>query len=122
MYTTDCIACQATIQTCQNTSMCVVPACAIRPDGGFTIPDGGFTIPDGGFTIPDGGFTIPDGGFGGLFDGGVGTCTDLMSCCSAITDAAARAQCMQQYTFSQPLGDAVCGVVYQGHKAAGDCP
>ena len=116
MYTNECMACQATIQTCQDTSNCVVPACAVRPDGGITIPDGGF----GG--LFDGGFTIPDGGFGGLFDGGGGTCANLMSCCAAITDPPTRTQCMQEYAVSQPYGDAVCGVLYQGHKAAGDCP
>jgi hypothetical protein len=122
-YTAACMACQATIQSCRDTSMCVVPACAIRPDGGLTIPDGGLTIPDGGFPgLLDGGFTIPDGGFSGLFDGGAGTCTDLLSCCAAMTDVTARAQCNQQYALSQPYGDTVCGVVYQGHKAAGDCP
>jgi hypothetical protein len=135
MYTTECMTCQANVESCQNSSGCVVPACAARPDGGAPgIPDGGFPgIPDGGFPglfdggfpgIPDGGFPgLFDGGFPGLFDGGTGgTCADLLMCCGAISDAAKKQACMMQYQFAMAVGDAACGLLYQGHKMAGDCP
>jgi hypothetical protein len=119
MYTGECMTCQTAIQTCQDTSGCVVPACAVRPDGGVSM------LPDGGFPgLPDGGFPgLPDGGFPGLPDGGLGgTCANLLTCCQAITDPGTQAACMGQYTSSVPYGDAVCGALYQGYKALGQCP
>jgi hypothetical protein len=56
------------------------------------------------------------------FDGGSGTCADLLNCCNAISSTSNKALCLAGYTQVNPNGDASCGAVYAGLKQSGACP
>jgi hypothetical protein len=132
--------------TCADLQTCSVPECVANTGGtggssggtgattgaggaGGAAGTGGAGVGAGGQTGATGGST--GAGTGGAFsfdgsiptfDGGSGTCADLLNCCNSISSSSTKAACIAGYNQVKPSGDANCGAIYSGLKQSGTCP
>ena len=101
----------AQVTPCQLNSGCTPPTCTGTGGSGGGGGSGGSAGTGG-----SGG-----GGTGGTGGGGL-TCSDLMKCCNAMTDAMMKASCQQALAGVMAGGDQACGGVLSIYRASGLCP